>query len=482
MKHFLHARSTTSTTILSGTVDRLVIPGSDFANDHRYLVMYRANVGVEEGKTDVRLKHGGVEIPFSHGQRAAEASYPHHKEISGFFIIDGDDTKDLVLEAGHATNTARVGDEYMTAIDLDNGMVEGQDWWFTENDTTEIAFTGTFGDEAENSKLQFTADGISHYLVLGNIRFIAGWTSLSGFRHTEYRLWDQTSAAALVNVGQGSASSAEGVEYPKDMVMSVISAPDEGPYEIWSQYRGDSSGSYPSKDHDSLFVLRLNYFKQFGFFSGPIVGSPPAGELSDQVAGFAMTPDNTGDVVLLGDLKVQAEGGQGIMGRIHFDGLTHAQIVNQLGAWFAPSVLFNSTWSSVGPTFSRIISEQTPNLSNVAMFLRGSSDLNISYETATLVAFGTEPSAPFEFVEADLSVHVQDPPPAEPTKGYESFEGGAWTFTGDIKTEFTGDAALFSFEDEPYEDFIPEMRTVGLSVYLTATNIEIEATLDVSIT
>ncbi len=388
MVQVLHAQNTDSVVVTTETT-RLTIPNTSLIASDRYLVLYKALVGVTTGHTVIRIKYGPSVQTAIGGVAVTGSPSPQLKQVSGMDVYTAIAGQDVTLTAEGSFSTFS-GDEQLLMINLDDGLVEGVDWDANRINLINASIQTTFGIESIFTELTFSPDGVSDYLLIGHFKFESGHSS-KGFA---FRVQDRTNVITIAQEGYGTRSTGPtGVDDEHSYaIFGVLSAPTAGARTIRTEFRGSSSPQVSTR-RGSIFMLRLNAFKSHGFFSTDLNAAPTGARQS--VGSFSFTPTAGGEVVLLGDFKSEAtpgfESGHGLIGDIEYGGSIVADMVDA-GLHIAPSdnSFVGKGDTHVGPSFNRLLTGQA-GAATVEGFVDSSPSIaDLTLRRMTLVAFSTE--------------------------------------------------------------------------------------------
>lgn len=376
-----------------GTDDRLTLPQASLVNGDRYLLLFKGIFGPNPGRGRYRVLINGVEFggAQTRGTVACSFSSGRMKEISGFLVFTAGSVGDIVLQAVAVSNDAgkRWGSEQMLLINLDDALVENQDWFLATNDVNDGS-TVEYGGEAQKPSLTWTPDGMSDYLVLANLGFVEDNNDAA-----VWRLYDTTDAAERVICSQGGGNI--GDERPLNLRAYVYSAPPNSSRTVEIGYK-----SFPTKNKNTarIFVLRLNAFTQHAFVQTDLNATPSG--IEETLAGpVAFTPDTNQEVLvlasLMGEIAPSFGSGLGYRGRVLYDGNVAANTAAPgLSSWV--NISGNGTYTKPeswgGNNLFAKLTGQSP--ANAVALGRGESanGAEHTWRTQTLVVLSTEVANP----------------------------------------------------------------------------------------
>ena len=372
-------------TFFVGTVTRLSIPQSSLTNGDRYIALWKGLVGQAGGRTRLQLRIDGTLVTGQRGTRAAAFAGARTKQISGFHVFTAGSTGNVEVEAVNVTSNSNTRDEHLLLIKLDDAMVENTDWFLNVNTTNDSTHGSSYGSENDKASITFTPDGVSDYLVIGNLK----WAFTNDDDET-WRIRDQTAAVTLVQTGPGGGNI--GNEDANDVLMHVLQAPAAVPKTIDTEYK-----SFPVsiKDDARLFILRLNVFSSFGFVQTDLNATPTGARQS--IGSTSVTPDANGEVIilssLLGEVTPGFESGLGYGGDIEYNSsivfaATTPSASRNISASGGPTKA--EAW--VGPAFFGKLTGQPVSSTPVEGFIDAFNNNGFQHtlRTQTVVAFSTE--------------------------------------------------------------------------------------------
>ncbi len=372
-------------TFFVGTVTRLSIPQSSLTNGDRYIALWKGLVGQAGGRTRLQLRIDGTLVTGQRGTRAAAFAGARTKQISGFHVFTAGSTGNVEVEAVNVTSNSNTRDEHLLLINLDDAMVENTDWFLNVNTTNDSTHGSSYGSENDKASITFTPDGVSDYLVIGNLK----WAFTNDDDET-WRIRDQTAAVTLVQTGPGGGNI--GNEDANDVLMHVLQAPAAVPKTIDTEYK-----SFPVsiKDDARLFILRLNVFSSFGFVQTDLNATPTGARQS--IGSTSVTPDANGEVIilssLLGEVTPGFESGLGYGGDIEYNSsivfaATTPSASRNISASGGPTKA--EAW--VGPAFFGKLTGQPVSSTPVEGFIDAFNNNGFQHtlRTQTVVAFSTE--------------------------------------------------------------------------------------------
>ncbi len=246
------SRSRTPITIATGAAQALLsIPSSAFTIDANYLILASTqNTGsTNAARLDTWLAHGSTdfpgtleeqELPEAAGSMWTYSSFAKWTAVSGEAI-------ELWGDCLTASTTCTFDEMVLMVIPLD-GLIQNTDWFYDSNSQLGANLSNTFSAN-KFSRITFTPDGTSDYLVFGTSQIIidAVTDDILGME-----LHNGTSQLALAQRdGEDTA------DLSVLSLISILNSPSASSTTYSLQFTGNSI-----HDHNmsQLFILRLNAF------------------------------------------------------------------------------------------------------------------------------------------------------------------------------------------------------------------------------
>lgn len=388
--HF--AENTGTVQFQFGTQDRITISQSALTPGDRFLLLWKGVIGPNTGTQKYELEIDGVVVQPADGVLSVAAASGRMKEMSGFHVFTAAASGDIILRAVAVSGTSgtRWGSEQILAINIDQTMVEGTDWFLDENDTNDTP-SGIYGGESEKPSITFTPDGASDYLILGQLQF-----NLSTDDDGAWRIRDQTNAADLALCSQGGGNFT--TEQQTNLRMHALSAPPATPVTIDIEYK--AAGGAPSKDSSRIMAIRLDAFFRHAMTQADLNATPTASRETLTPA-ISIQPVS-GDVILLGSFMAEIlpvfGGGYGVWAEIEYDSSVVVESqADSLGTYVNVSSNggYTKTEAWGGENFFKILTGQAATPTAVQGFgeAESSNPSEHTWRNQTLVAMSVE-SAP----------------------------------------------------------------------------------------
>lgn len=270
------------------------LTGSDLVDGETFTMTDGTNIETFEFDSGGGVSGGNTAIPFTGGDSQTTVRNAIQSAVNGLSWVTATTTGADIL-FNHQL------DEFQTIT------------------VTDTVTTGDFVVSGiEHAALEFTPDGTSDYLVIGNVSLDNG----GGLKHEIARIRNLTGGAIIAQAGIGSGNL--GTEEHSHTMIGVMEQPAPVAQQLITDYRTFSNWQ---KDEARIIVIRLQAF-QHALFSYQDLNSVPGSAGSDiNVAslGFDGYAARSQDLLWFADFKSQAgtsfnSSARGISGRIEFDG------------------------------------------------------------------------------------------------------------------------------------------------------------------
>lgn len=297
--HTLFAENSSSLAFQFGVNPRITIPQSSLTNGDRYLLMWQGQYGFGAScLAGYRLFIDSVEQLRQRCSKAVDTGDFHM--MSGITVFTAGNTGDIELSAvGGNGIQGRASSERILLINLDDALVEDQDWFHNVNDVFDgplLAGGDGYGNELEKAAVTFTPDGTSNYLAIGYRN-----TQFAGGKVDAFRLYNVTDAAMMSQATGGGGNI--GNEQDCRMRMAVMVAPAAISTTVELQYKTNFSRQ---KNGSQVFILRLNAFSAHGFATQDI-NAQTTGARESLTSSFNITPDTNQEVILIGEFMAEMD-------------------------------------------------------------------------------------------------------------------------------------------------------------------------------
>lgn len=278
----------TTTSATYGDVTGASIASGSFVAGKKYRIKVTAHVNnsAGSGPTGVKVLHGTTDFADSESIQA-RTDVNRWWFYSWFHVwtaVSGEGIKVQLKSDG--TNTARIDQIFISAINLSDDVTENTDWFFGER-STDDALTSTYLAGATTGA--FTPSGASDWLVETASQIDSGAdTSVSA-------------QSRIVRSGEASSTLPQMVLEGRASQIAMLSASRvfalTGVSNTFTEESGEqTTGGGHTRLHSKIFALNLNKFKNHAFAYTEADLELGTTAFGDQIQTLSITPDLAGDV------------------------------------------------------------------------------------------------------------------------------------------------------------------------------------------